>query len=114
MAMRFINPPDPILNQTISGSAAVQSSPLYLGGMASACAAWIVNVGSGLTAYFNLLISQDGLNWYDSGQVIPSVSGNPMIFPVEYGGAFPWVLIQVTPTSGSGSVVVSGFAKGAA
>lgn len=112
--MRSLQPTLPLLNQTISTSTPVQSSPLTLGYMAAAAAAWLVNVGSGLTATFQLMVSQDGINYYNSGQSLPTVSGSATIFPVQYSGAFPFALIQVTQSAGSGTVLITGSAKGVA
>lgn len=114
MAMRFIEPANPVLNQTISTATPVQSSVFTLLSMSGATAAWIVSVGAGLTATFNLMVSLDNVNFYDSGMTLPSVSGSAKTFPVQYGGGFPYVLIQVTQSAGSGTVKITGFAKGGA
>lgn len=112
--MRFIAPPSPVFSATVSGTSPVQSVAFNMQGMFSAQASWIINVAAGLTASFQIMVSKDGVNFYDSGQILPSVSGSAKIFPAEYSGSFPWVLVQITPSSGSGSVIINGSAKGGA
>jgi hypothetical protein len=114
MTMRFIAPPNPVFNAVVSGSTPVQSLFFNMQGMFSAQACWIIAVGAGLTATFQVMVSKDGVNYYDSGEILPSVSGSALTFPAEYSGSFPFVLIQITPSVGSGSVVITGSAKGGA
>jgi hypothetical protein len=112
MTIRALVPSNPLLNQTVSGVTPIQSTVLNLQYMFSAQAAFLVSVGSGLTATFQIMVSLDNKNFYNSGTVLPSVSGSATVFPVAYSGAFPYVLMQVTPTSGSGTVTITATAKG--
>lgn len=114
MTMRFIKPANPLFDAVVSGTAPLPSEFLNMQGMFSASACWVVDVAAGLTATFNILVSDDGKNYYDSGQVLPAVSGSARTFIAEYSGAFPFVLIQITPSAGSGNVSITGFAKGGA
>jgi len=114
MAVRNITPPNPVLNTTVSSSTPVQSTPFSLEYIANPQVAYVVTVGAGLTATFQIMVSDDGVNYYNSGQVLPSVSGSATTFIAQYSGAFPWVLFQVTQSAGSGTVLVEGFAKGSA
>ncbi len=110
--MRSLNSKLPLLNQNITTSTPVNSSPFKMGFMASSQAAWVVNVATGLTATFKLMVSLDGSNYYDSGQILPNTIGAAKIFPVQYSGGFPFVLIQVIQSAGSGNVTITGSAKG--
>ena len=114
MSVRIIAPVNPVLDSTVSTSDPVQSSPFFLGGMFSPQVGYLVDVGAGLTADFQIMVSEDGVNYYDSGQILPSASGSAMTFIAQYSGAFPWVLFQVKQSAGSGSVIVRGSAKGGA
>lgn len=114
MPMRFINPPLPIYNANVSGTSPVKSTPFDLRGMFSASVSYLVSIGSGLTATFQILVSMDGVNYYDSGQTLPNVSGSAKTFIAEFSTGFPYVIFQTTPSSGTGTVSVSGFAKGGA
>lgn len=114
MSVRQITPPNPVLSATVSTSTPVQSTAFILANMFSPQVAYIVTVGTGLTASFKIMVSQDGTNYYDSGQILPSVSGSATTFIAQYSGAFRYVLFQVTQSAGSGTVVVTGSAKGGA
>lgn len=112
MSMRFIRPSTPLFNALVASPTVAQSTPFILQAISSAAVAWLINVGAGLTATFNIMVSMDGINYYDSGTILPSVSGSAKIFPVSYSGGFPYALIQITPSAGSGIVTITGAAKG--
>ncbi len=103
---------EPLMNQTVSGASPVLSGSMSLRYMAAPDCAFLINVGAGLTATFQIMVSMDNKNFYNSGAILPSASGSAVIFPAEYTGPFPWVAIQVTPSLGSGSVLIQGHAKG--
>jgi hypothetical protein len=102
---------DPVLNQTVSAGI-IQSAPFSLRFMSGTQVAYLVNVGAGLTASFQLMVSMDGINYYNSGTILPGVTGSAYIFPVQSSVAFPWCLMQCTWISGSGSVLITGTGKG--
>jgi hypothetical protein len=112
--MRFIDPAEPIFDEVVTGTNPIQSSDFDLGGMAQAQVGFIVEVGSGLTATFQILVSNDGEEFYNSGQILPAASGSAVNFIAQYSGPFRYVAFQVSPQSGSGSVLVEAFAKGSA
>lgn len=115
MSVRIIAPVNPVFSAIVSGPGpSVLSSEFYLGGMFSAQAGWVVNCAAGLVATAKLLISQDDVTYYDSGQILPAITIGGIIFPVQYSGSFPWVKIQIAPTSGSAQVTINGSAKGGA
>jgi hypothetical protein len=115
MSVRTNFPANPVLNATVSSIGGnVQSTPFSLGYTFSSQAAWVIAVGSGLTATFQIMVSMDGITYENSGQVLPSVAGSASTFIAQYEGAFPFVLIQVTPSAGSGTVLIKGISKGGA
>lgn len=113
MAVRPILPAT-VFTGTVSGSATKKATTFFLGQMFSAQAAWLISVGAGLTATFKIMVSMDGTNFYDSGQVLPSVSGSAANLVAQYSGAFPYVSLWVYPSAGSASVTITGSAKGGA
>jgi hypothetical protein len=112
MAVRSNNPTKPVLNQTVSTSTPVKSAVLNMSFVAAPQVGYIVQVGAGLTATFNILVSIDNVLFVDSGQILPSVSGSALNFSAQYSGAFPYVLLQVTQSAGSGTVYVQACSKG--
>ncbi len=102
--------PVKLLNQTVTGTTPIQSIPLDLRNMGKAT--FHINVLAGLTATFLLMISGDGVNYVDSGAVIPSTSGSAQNIVWSDTVSAPYALIQITPSSGSASVVITGSAKG--
>lgn len=110
--MRSLIPTNPLLNESITGTSPVQSEAMSVAYMSAVDVTFLVIVGAGLTATFNILVSRDGVNFYDSGQILPSVAGSAKTFICEYSGGFPYVLMQVTPSTGTGNVEITGTAKG--
>jgi hypothetical protein len=98
-----------VMSQTISSGTTIQSLPLNIPTISQV--GFLVNVGSGLTATLQLMISVDGTNYYDSGMTLPAVSGSAITIPVNQTVNFPYCLIQVTYGSGSGLVTIVGGAK---
>lgn len=114
MAVRSNIPTQPLLNQTVSGGTPVLSIVTNLAFTANPQAGWIVQAGAGLTATFNLLVSIDNKLFVDSGQTLPSVSGSASNFPIQYSGVFPYVIVRVNPSAGSGTIYIQGCSKGTA
>lgn len=112
MSIRQIQPSGPLISQNVTGN--VSTSPFVLANMFAPQATYLVQVGSGLTATFQIMVSQDGINYFDSGAILPSVSGTQKNFIAEYDGGFPFVKLQCTFGSGSGQLTVRGSAKGGA
>lgn len=93
---------------TVSGTSPVLSGYLTLATMPFAY--FTVKVGAGLTASFNVMASDDGVNFYNTGMVLPASSGSAINFPVINPGWAPYLAIQIVPTSGSGAVSITGSA----
>ena len=112
MAVKTCLPQQPLYNAVVVAGPAVQSLPFNLSNMGQPQAVWVINVGVGLTASFQVVVSLDGTTYYNVGQNLPAASGTAITFPVEYDGGFPWVAISVLPTVGSGQVTITGGTKG--
>lgn len=114
MAVKSIIPANPVFNASVSGTTTLHSTRFDVGYMFSPLVGYLIAVGAGLTATFKIMISMDGVTYYDSGQVLPSVSGSASNFIAQYSGAFPYVRMDIIPSSGTGTVVIRGSAKGGA
>ena len=99
-------------NAALTGSTAVQSIAFNLNAVSNPQCCWAIIAGAGLTATFQVMVSQDNVTYIDSGLSLPSISGSAKNIWVEYDGGAPWALLQITPSSGTGSVVVKGSFKG--
>lgn len=101
--------PVSILNQVVS-TGIVPSKPLIIPTLT--VTGFLITVGSGLHATFQMMVSMDGVLYYDSGQVIDPAVGSPTVIPVNPPPqGFPFVLIQTTWGSGSANVSITGSAK---
>jgi hypothetical protein len=115
MAIKTVVPALPLYSATISNTTTVYSNALKLRYMTQSQAGLVVTIGGSLSATFQLQVSNDGATYYNSGQVLPSVTaGSPASFEVQYNGAFPFIRLAIIPSSGTGAVVVVGCAKGSA
>jgi hypothetical protein len=114
MAVRSNIPTQPALNATVSAGVPVNTITSIMGFAAFPQVGYIVQVGAGLTATFSVMVSIDNKTFVDSGQVLPSVSGSALNFPVQYSGVFPFVRLLVSPSAGSGTVLVQVCTKGMA
>jgi hypothetical protein len=117
MAIKSINSKSALMNQVISiltPNGTALTTVYSIEHLANVDVYYLVQVATGLTATFNIMVSVDGVNFYDSGQILPSVSGTAKNFVAEYTGGFPFVALQVTWGSGSGNVQVNGGFKGVA
>lgn len=96
--------------QTISGVMPVQSMALQTSSMGSA--AFQFNYSAGLTATLQILASLDGVSFFDTLTVIAPIAGSAGCCGcnIEVGG-YKYLLAQVTPSAGSGTVTVLSFAK---
>lgn len=102
--------PVKLLSQSVSG-AAVQSKALDVRGLH--LASFHVNCGAGLNATFQILGSNDGVNFPDLQEVVSPITGSAANFMVNLDGvAVAYLKFQVTPSSGTGQVDVWGAAKG--
>lgn len=97
-----------LYSATVSGVTPVLSAYLTLATMPFSF--FTITVGAGLTATFQLMASDDGVNFLDTGMILPSASGSAVTIPVVGPGWAPYLAIQITPSSGSGSVVIKGSA----
>jgi hypothetical protein len=101
--------PTTLMNQTISGVTPVSSN--YLDNRQNSLSHFMISVGSGLTASFSLQVSLDNVTFGDSGIGIPNASGTSVNLPVFIANSFPYIKIVVTPTAGSGTVIIKGASK---
>lgn len=102
--------PSILYNAVVSGVTAVSSTALKIQSNRAVC--FGIVVAGTLNATFQLMASADGTNYFDSGATIQSVAGAAI---VGYMGDVqaPFVKLQITPSSGTGRVIVTGTAKGA-
>lgn len=101
-------------NSALTGTNPVQSNTIDMQvGKSRACLIVNANAGGGsLDATLALLASDDGVNWGNTGIVLPAISGTAAIIPIELPTSFPYLALQITPSSGTGSVIATFSAKG--
>lgn len=96
---------------TVANPTVFQSTPQDIRSLVGV--AFQLNVGTGLTATVQVLGSLDGINYFDMGLSVPAITGTAITLGINmYQVAIPWVLVQVTPSAGSGMVQVWSCAKG--
>lgn len=100
-----------LLSQSITGTSPVDSGILDIRHLNHA--AFMIVVGAGLTATFAVMGSLDKKTWVDLIAGIPPVSGSAANLPVNLPDiTFPFLKVTTTPSSGTGTVTITGSAKG--
>lgn len=100
-----------LMNQTVSGTTVATSQ--YLDSRLQIAGGFYISYGTGLSAAFSLQYSVDGMNYADSGVIIPAATGSAGSAMLNiFGIGINYIRIVVTPTSGSATVTVTGSLKG--
>lgn len=108
MGVHFIGPTQ-ALSTTISGTTIVQTPIFDIRRLPLACFQAIY-VGN-LNATFQILGSTDGINFDDTGEFIKPATGSNGNSIKSVSVGFPYIMFQITPSSGSATVTVNFTAK---
>lgn len=96
---------NPVLNQTVTGLAPIVSDFINCTSMASVC--FQIKYGATLNATFQILGSLDGVIYSDLNAVIAPATGSAGSTMGNIDcGAVKYVLLQISPTSGSATVTI--------
>jgi hypothetical protein len=110
MASSHSIPLTTLFNASVSGTTAIQAIPLQAANLRSV--AFSIQYPATLNATFQLLGSLDGITYFDLQVVILPATGSAGVSGWADEVCVPFVAIQITPSSGSGTVLVKGLSTG--
>lgn len=103
--------PTILLNETVTSPTAAYSQSLKINSL-RACV-FMVEVGAGLSGSVVVQVSEDESVWGNLSIPIAPLSGSAVNIPIDIETGFTFIRVGVLPSSGSGTVKVTGSAKGA-
>lgn len=109
---RAIDPVVLLSGGNMTGTTVIDSKPMDIGHLQGAALSAVFTgtpVGK-----FQVMVSVDGVNYDDLGENIPDAAGTADVRIANlFWLAVKWVKLRYTNVSGSGTLTVTGMAKGA-